>query len=194
VSARPRQRRRRPPPERRTPLDVVRGVPRIVRAIVATVGFIATVVGLLFVFWPSLKPDEPPRAKGATLSHPTVAPDLTFGGYLDRIGQSRRPYSATDLAARGAYVEFDFAITGYKHKNLPLRWQLVDAATGAQLDQRQDLFIKPDVNEDRASWEVWVPAGRSRRRAVFVELALYNPPGTVPIGRLRTAPFTMRAA
>lgn len=166
----------------------LRALPRVARAIAGTVGFAATVVGLAFVLWPSLKPDEPPVDKGAKLSNAQVETGLTFGGYLDRIEQSRRPYGAAELARRGAYVEFDFSVRGYKDKALPLRWQLLDADSGAQLRHSRDLRVKPQVNTDSGSWNVWIPMP-TKPRHMYVQIQLYNDAGTVPIGRVRTTEF-----
>jgi hypothetical protein len=153
----------------------------------------ATVIGVVFVLWPSLKPDSPPVDKGASLSHAQVDPGLTFGQYLDRIEQSRRPYGADLLARRGAFVEFDFSVRGYKNKRLPLRWQLLDARTGVQLDRSADLRVTPDVNTDAGSWNAWIPLPHAAHR-LYVQIQLYNDAGTVPIGRIRTPQFTSERA
>ena len=73
------------------------------------------------------KPEAPPAARSATLSNVTLDRSVAFGQYLDRIKLTRAPYTPATLSRRGAYVEFDYAIAGYKGKRLPLRWQLVDA-------------------------------------------------------------------
>jgi hypothetical protein len=180
----PRRRRRR---TGRRP-SRLQAVPTVARTVVGVVGFAATVVGLVFVLWPSLKPDEPPKIKGATLTKAEVEPGMTFGQYLDRIPLSRRPYPASELRRRGAYVEFDFTVRGYKGKRLPLRWQLIESPSGVQLSQSQDLRVKPRVDTDSGSWNVWVPIPRRARR-MYVQIQLYNDAGTVPIGRIRTAQF-----
>lgn len=186
---RPRERRSREPPAGAAGLTTrLKELPRVARAIVGLIGFITTVVGLVFVLWPSLKPDEPPVDQGATLSNAQVESGMTFGEYLDRIEQSRAPYGAADLARRGAYVEFDFSVRGYKGKLLPLRWQLIDSPSGAQLRHSRDLQVKPKANTDSASWPVWIPLPRPPRR-MYVQIQLYNDAGDVPIGRIRTPEF-----
>jgi hypothetical protein len=79
----------------------LRVLPRVGRGIASAVGLTATVIGIVFVLWPSLKPDPPPVDKGASLSHAQVDSGLSFGQYLDRIEQSRKPYGPADLARRG---------------------------------------------------------------------------------------------
>jgi hypothetical protein len=112
---------------------------------------------------------------------------MTFGAYLDRIGQSRRPYDRTELAQRGAYVEFDFTVRGYKDERLPLGWQLLDARLGAQLGQSRALRVTPRADRDAGSWNVWIPLLRHTRR-MYAQIALYNA-GGVPIGRVRSPVF-----
>jgi hypothetical protein len=98
------------------------------------------------------------------------------------------PTAPVALAQRGAYVEFDFSVRGYKNKLLPLRWQLLNARSGVQLKHSRDLRVKPEVNTDSGSWNVWIPMPRRARR-MYVQIQLYNDAGTVPIGRVRTAEF-----
>jgi len=155
----------------------------------ALVGFAAALAALIFLLWPSLKPEGPPASRGAKLENLSVDRDITFGQYLERIEQSRRPYGPAQLAERGAFVEFSFAIEGYKGERLPLRWQLIDARTGEQLDHSRDLLIRPLANRDSAGWSVFVrtPPGRTRR--MYVQLQLYNDTGDVPLTRVRTEVF-----
>jgi hypothetical protein len=155
-------------------------------------GFIATLLGVVFLLWPSLKPQGAPPTKAAALSNLTLDRDITFAQYLDRKALSREPYQAADLSRRGAFVSFGFTIEGYKDKRLPLRWQLVDEGTGDQITQSRDVAITPDADTDQGNWDVWVPVPRSHARRFYVQLQLYNDRGAVPIGSLRTPIFTSR--
>jgi hypothetical protein len=159
------------------------------RATAAAVTFAATVIGLVFALWPAARPDEPPAAKGATLRNLTLD-RVSFGQYLDRIAQSRSPYVRAQLQRRGLLVGLDFKIEGYRSKQLPLQWQLIDARSGDQIARSRDLFITPTANVDRNTWSVWIRAPRGRARRFFVELELLDDRGEVPLGRLRSARFT----
>jgi hypothetical protein len=171
--------------------EKLRSLPvRIARWTAAVVGFAATLTGLIFALWPALKPEGPPAVRSAKLSNLAVDRNITFGQYLDRIEQSRRPYGRAELAERGVLVQFDFAIQGYKGKRLPLRWQLIDARSGEQLDQSRDLLITPLASSDSGSWPVWVKTPRGRSRRLYVQLQLYNDRGSVPLSRLRTETFS----
>jgi len=167
------------------------------------IGLAVAVVGGLLALWPSIKPQgvpatkaarpthQPqgvPATKAARLTHLSLDRDITFGQYLDRKELSRKPYTASVLGRRGAYVAFDFRVEGYRGKRLPLRWQLIDARTGDQLDQSRDVSITPDATTDQGSWDVWVPLPRGHRR-LYVQVQLYDDAGLVPIGRLRTERF-----
>ena len=157
---------------------------RLIGALVA----VAVVAAAFLVLWPALKPQDAPATKAARLSNLTLDRDVTFGQYLDRKGLSRQPYGPAQLARRGAFVAFDFRIQGYHGKRLPLRWQLMDARTGDQLDQSRDVAITPAANTDQGSWDVWVPLPRGHKR-FYIQVQLYDNAGLVPIGRLRTERF-----
>jgi hypothetical protein len=162
---------------------------QIVRAIGAAVTFAATVTGLIFGLWPALRPAEPPAAKGATLTNATVD-RASFGQYLDRTGSSRSPFRPAQLDRRGALVGFDFNIEGYVGRDLPLRWQLIDARTGEQVRQSRDYFMTPSANEDKNSWWIWTPVPHRRGHRFFVEIQLLDDRAGVPLGRIRTDPFS----
>jgi hypothetical protein len=162
---------------------------QIAKVIAALVTFAATMTGLIFGLWPALKPTEPPATKGATLSNATVD-HVSFGQYLDRVTQSRSPYRAARLQRRGALVIFDLNVKGYGNEHLPLQWQLIDAQTGAQIDQSRDLVFVPRANDDHNTLSIWVhvPSGRDRR--FFVEIQLLDNRGAIPLGRIRTNHFS----
>jgi hypothetical protein len=172
---------------------VLRALPvRVARWTSAVVGFVATLLGVVFVLFPAIKPEGPPATKRASLSNPAVA-SLSWAQYLDRMDLDRAPYDASALRRRGVFVEFDYSIDGYRNKALPLRWQLIDARRGEQLRHSRDTLIVPEARTDAGTWSVWVPLPRRRVTRAYVELQLYEDSGQVPIGRVRTAPFAASA-
>jgi hypothetical protein len=185
VSSTGRRRRagRDEPPRRR---DALLGGARSVATIVA---FVGTLLGVVFLLWPSLKPEGPTQTESVTLDRPTLDRNVTFGQYLDRIEESRAPYRPDTLARRGVLVEFDFVITGYRDKQLPIRWQLIDAQSGDQLDQSRDISLVPRVTNEHGTWHVWAATPKHRARRLFVQIQLYDRRGGVPLGRLRTRVF-----
>jgi hypothetical protein len=162
---------------------------RIGRALAATATVAATVVGLLFVLWPELKPEAPPTAKGAELSDATLDRKATFAQYLDRLAESHAPFQRAQLRRRGVLIGFRMMAQGYNGARLPLRWQLINARTGSQVAQSQDLFYTPEAEEDRNTWSVWVPVPSGDRRVFFVEIELRDDRNAVPLDRLRTQRF-----
>ena len=182
---------RAPPEARGSHEPNLRSLPvRIARWTSALVGFVAALLGVLFVLFPALKPEGPAPTKGAMLSNP-VREMLSWGQYLDRKDLDRSPYDDAALRRPGIFVEFDYAIEGYKDQALPLRWQLIDARGGDQLGKSRDTQIVPEAATDKASWDVWVPLPRRHVQRVFVQLQLFEQRGTVPIGRLRTPAFAV---
>jgi hypothetical protein len=150
---------------------------------------IAILLGGALVLWPALRSEGTPTTRAATLTKPTTDRNLSFGQYLDRKELSRGSYQAAELERRGALVTFDFGIEGYRSERLPLRWQLINAATGDQVAQSRDVAIVPEADDDRGTWDVWVPVPRGARQRYVVQVQLYNSRGDVPIARLRTAKF-----
>jgi len=156
--------------------------------LIGAVAAVVLVAAAVLVLGPLLKPQDAPATKAARLSNLTLDRDISFGQYLDRKELSRKPYEPAVLARRGAYVAFEFRVEGYRGKRLPLRWQLIDARTGDQLDQSRDIAITPAATTDQGSWDVWVPLPRGHKR-FYVQVQLYDNAGLVPIGRLRTERF-----
>jgi hypothetical protein len=157
-----------------------------VRMGLATAAVLA--VGLLL--WLALKQqgNEAPATRQASFANPTLE-HISFGQYLDRKEIDRASYQPALLRRPGAFVTFDFKIRGYNGKRLPLRWQLIDARKGDQLEQSRDISITPDANSDSGTWDVWVPVPSGADQRLFVQVQLYNDRGVVPIARLRTATF-----
>jgi hypothetical protein len=170
---------------------------RVGRAAAASVSFAVAVLGLVFLLWPSLKPEPPaavkpeppPAVKEAHLSDITVDRHVTFAAYLDRGAYSRMSITRADLRRTGVLIGFAFTIQGYEGRRLPLRWQLIDARTGEQVSQRQDLFIVPEAAADRSTFPIWVRPPSGRRRVFFVEVELRDDRSPAPLDRLRTRRF-----
>lgn len=131
-------------------------------------------------------PAGPPTVKGAKLGD-VVQEELSWGQYLDRTqGLHRAPYDAAALRQRGIYVDFHFSIDGYRDKELPLRYELLDARNGDQLGQSSNALIVPTAQTDSGRWSVWVPLGQHAARPVNVELILYDQTGKIPLDDIRT--------
>jgi hypothetical protein len=168
---------------------VMRSLPvRIARWVSAVVGFVATLLGVIFVLFPAIKPQGPPPTKHASLTNPTPE-QLSWAQYLDRMELDRKPYDASALRRRGIVVGFDYAVDGYRNKRLPLRSQLIDARRGDQLRHSRDTLLVPEASTDGGAWSVWVPLPRRTVPRAYVELQLFEDSGRVPIARVRTRQF-----
>jgi hypothetical protein len=159
------------------------------RAVAAVVSFTATVVGLVFVLIPSLKPEGPAAEKDARLSVISFEDNRTFGQYLDVIDHKGSEYGPAYRRRRGTIVIVGYSIHGYKSKALPLRWRLVDADSGDQVGATKDRFIKAEANVDRGSWPLWVQIPRGRTRRFYIDVQIYNDRGAVAIHSLHTRRF-----
>lgn len=160
---------------------------RVARSTAAVVGFAATLLGIVFVLWPALKPAGPPAVKGVTLDNLQVD-RRSFAQYLQQVQLSAAPYEPATLGARGTMVTFHYVIDGFKGKHLPLRWQLIDARSGNQVAQSSDLRIIPSAPQDAANWYVWIPGPSGRTRQYYVQLQLYDEHGRFPVGEQKRTP------
>jgi hypothetical protein len=149
---------------------------------------VATLVALAFSLWPSLKPRDPPAVKGASLRNVRVDYPVRFRDHLRRAELPASGHTRDQLARVGALVQFDLAIQGFQGAKLPLRWVLIDAASGELVSQSKDVLFRPAAEDDRVSWQEWVGIPR-RHRAYYITLHLYDPGGRVPLATKRSKTF-----
>jgi hypothetical protein len=154
---------------------------------------ISAVLGVVFILWPQLKPEPPPPVKSAQLAKLTVDRKVTFGQYLDRFDLPKDAFSANQLARQGVFLQFRIETTGFKGKELPLKWELFDAKSGNQVGESKSTFVEPGANTDSLSWHAWVPLP-GRKGPFFVLVQLLNEKGIIPLDRLQTRPFPGLAA
>jgi hypothetical protein len=165
---------------------------RLTKSIAAVVAFIASLLGIVFLLWPSLKPEAPSPTRNVELSGLTLEPSVTFGAYLGRINQPPGGLEDAVLKERGALASFDFVIEGYKDRPLPLAWQLIDARGGEVLDENRDIRLEPEVTKDSGTWHVWVPLPKGERKRVFIMIQLFQPRGVLALKTLRTRTFPIK--
>lgn len=135
-------------------------------------------------------PDRPPATKGGSLTIKTLD-RVSFGQYLDRIDATRSDYPRAQLQQIGTLVGLDIKVAGYSDKRLPLRWRILDARTGDEVQQSQeDRYYIPHAREDNNSWPIWVPLPRGRDRQFFVEFELFDDRGATPLDQARTDRLT----
>ena len=178
-----------PPPKRRF------RIPSVGQA-GALVGLIAGIVGLLFIAFPGWRPQPPPDTGTVAVSDIRVRQPVTFGRYLRRLKLPAGTLSREQLDRRGVLIEFQAQIDGFKGKQLPLRWELNDAATNDAVDEDQAVTIVPSTNKEGRTWFVWAPAPETTGK-YYVTVTIYQPPKgdvDVPLEAFDSPEFTGVAA
>jgi hypothetical protein len=160
----------------------------------AIVGLAAGAVGLLFTFVPDLRPAGDAPTRSATLSNVRLSVDVPFRQYLARIDQPTDSFTRAQLERRGALVQFRVSITGYKGRELILKWELFDAASGDQIDESKATAIRPTSETSEANWPFWIPLpAREGPFFAVVELLEQQEHTTIPLDTHQTDNFAARA-
>jgi hypothetical protein len=153
--ARPRRARTRTRAEPAEPSERPWG--KILALTATAVGVVSSVVALVFTFAPDLAPERESSEQSGTLSELTLDPSAPFGQYLARVDQEPSSYTDRQLARRGALLEFSVAIVGFKGKQLRLKWELYDDASGRQVNESKAVSITPNREKNTARWPFWIP-------------------------------------
>ena len=162
----------------------------------AIVGLIAGILGLVFIAFPALRPEAPQDTGTVEVSDVRVRQPVTFARYLKRLKLPPGQLSEEFLARRGVMIEFQTQIEGFRGKQLPLRWELNDAATNDVVDEDQAVTIKPSTNNEGRTWFVWAPAPETTGK-YYVTVTIYQPPKgevDVPLEAFDSPEFTGLAA
>jgi hypothetical protein len=86
------------------------------------------------------------------------------------------------LVPRGQSVDFSFRVTGFKGRELEVRWSLFDAKSGRRvpppwLNNRRAVRLTADRADDSASGAFWVPLPKAFRGPFRVKVELFGPNG-----------------
>jgi hypothetical protein len=144
----------------------------------ALVALVGGIVALVFIFKPGWKPQAAPDVTKAAISDTRVFQPFTFRRYLQRQQLPIPPGLTKSYLDRvGVMVTFHYEISGLRHKKLPLRWQLSNAATNALVNAMDSAYtIVPSNNDDAGDWSVWVPAP-TKGHNYYVTVTIYQPQG-----------------
>jgi hypothetical protein len=166
-----------------------------VKAVGGVAAAIAAIVGLVFLFFPDLRPDPTPDEGSATLSKPTVEHPVTYRQYLDRVEIPAEGSTEEQLARPGVLAGVMVTIKGYRDEALPLSWYVLDLGThDIVARQSQRHFLEADRNEAPAVWPFWVPLPPGPGPFKIV-VQIYQPnvrpgkPGAVPLAETETDSF-----
>ena len=134
------------------------------------VGLISGVAGLVFLFFPQLRPERntPAADQSAAVSGVVSNPRTTREQFLDYSDQSKDGFTKEQLAVVGASAFARVQIVGYKGKTLTLQRQVVDARTGDVVGQARDFAVTPPANSVTHRWWDWVPLRPGRGNYVMV--------------------------
>jgi hypothetical protein len=161
----------------------------------ALVGLIGGVVGLVFVFRPGWKPDTPQDVGKADITEVRVRQPVTFRRYLQRLKLEPGTLSEQQLSRLGVLIAFEAQIQGFKGKQLPLRWELNNDATGELVAEDEAVSIVPSTNDEGRTWFVWVPAPR-KNQTYYATVIIYQPRRgdvDVPLEDFDSPPFRGRS-
>lgn len=180
--------RRNGPSSRRLPLRLARWSFRFSKAALGVAGGLVTILTLVFLLRPGLQPKSASSVKRATLSGASVDRPVTFGEYLVRAKEPRAGMTPSLLKRDGVFIQFHVEVVGYDGRNLPLRWSVLNARTGATVFDADPLTLRPQAADDSADWPLWAPEP-SRPGIYYVFVQLYDPGGRVALAHLRTPSF-----
>ena len=157
----------------------------------ALVGLIAGIVGLVFVIRPGWKPDAPVDVGKADITEVSVRQPVTFRRYLQRLKLPPGSLSSEQLNRLGVLIAFEAQISGFKGKELPLRWELNKHPGGELVAADEAVSIVPSTNDEGRTWFVWAPTPKTDGR-YYVTVTIYQPPQggvDVPLEDFESPPF-----
>jgi len=134
------------------------------------VGLISGVAGLIFLFFPGLRPvvNPAPQDQSASIDGVVVNPHTTRGQYLAYSDQSRLGFTKQQLSVAGASAFAKVTIVGYRSKKLTLERQLIDARTGDVVGEARDFVVSPTADKVKHRWWDWVPLRSGRGSYIMV--------------------------
>lgn len=154
------------------------------KQIAAVAAAIVTILGLVFLLFPHLKPREPLQTRAASLSNVRVSP----------------------RESEGIVVRFNAQITGYLGQSLPVMWTLYDTETGRPARYAQALgpqeaarrtgsptaSFAPRVESQSFSAEIHIPRPPPplEGRTWKVRLEIVDPTGET-VAYIETEPFSV---
>jgi hypothetical protein len=99
----------------------------------ALIAFIAAATNVAFDYFPDLRPD-PQIQLNAALRAVAIEPDVTFGGYLRRIGRApSEDDQPAQLRTTGNLFYVEAQTQGLKDEPSQLRWHLYNVKSGKRL-------------------------------------------------------------
>lgn len=164
------------------------------KKIVAIATGLGAILALIFLVFPRLKPEPPPKEYGATIKVVNVEPGIRLLDEILRqpltkerapVGEYIKRYGEKTM---GAIVFFECTVKGQKDTKYPLRWTLYDATTKTRFENSNygnepgwptaDIIQKG--SQSQLAGKVWVPYPK-RAGSFFVRLELKDPASYQPL-------------
>ena len=154
------------------------------------IGLISGIAGLVFLFFPQLRPEvsKPPADQSASINGVVVNPHTTRGQYLAYSDQSRLGFTKQQLSVVGASAFARVTIVGYRNRKLTLGRQLIDARTGDVVGEARDFVVSPPADQVTHRWWDWVPL-RSGKGSYIMVIKLFDDQQKTAIACGQTPPF-----
>jgi hypothetical protein len=143
---------------------------RLAKQAGVVVGLCSAVVGLVFVFFPGLKPEPhaPPPDRSAAITGVVMNPWTKRGQFLDYSDQSKLGFTKQQLGQVGASAFARVTIAGFRGTTLTLERQIVDARSGDVVGQTRDFRVRPSADKVSHRWWDWAPLRQGRGSYVMV--------------------------
>ena len=154
------------------------------------VGLVSSIVGLVLLVFPQLKPkgDQATPNRSASITGMVVNQHTTHGQFLDYADESKLGFTPEQLAVIGASAFAKIQITGYRHTPLTIERQVVDASTGNVIGSARDFTVTPSAETNSHRWWDWVPL-RSGRGSYVMVIKVIDPKEHAAIACGQTTPF-----
>jgi hypothetical protein len=123
---------------------------------------IASVLGVLFLLFPNLRPEGNPEELSAEISDLKTEHSILLEQYLKRSGLSTSDYTVRELQTTGIIIYFTVVAHGFRERTLSSQWSIFDAKTQRQIAEegfsnRPGPEFTPEARRDRAGSDIWVP-------------------------------------
>jgi hypothetical protein len=156
---------------------------RLAKQAGVVVGLVSGVAGLLFLFFPGLRPGTGGGSAADQLpmiSAVTATPGVTQGAFLASHDRKPTGFTKAQLAVVGSSISAQIQIFGYRGKHLPLEYQVLDAKTQQPVATGRPFLMTPDVDRVSRPWWEWVPRP-ARRGSYYVEVKLFDEHGVAAL-------------
>lgn len=161
----------------------------------AVLTLVSTGLGIYFAIRDDGGSKPAPGAMAAEVTALDVEPG-SFGDYLVQKNVAAGAVTPALLRRTGAILTVKWTAKGLAHRDLPLRWELVDAASGAHAGDEQARTLRPDRDSDGGGLLLWAPVPQDGHRYRAI-VTIYRPGQRTAISFLdrRSSPaFTAAAA